>query len=61
MVKFQGKKYTGPPAILPPKCKKEPSTIKRAPKNLYRLQWKSLLNVADLVNGMWKVAIENKN
>ena len=48
-------------AISPPKCKKEPSKIKkRAPKNCHRLQCKSLFNVADLVNGMWKVAPENK-
>ena len=30
----------------------------RAPENCHRLQCKSLLNVADLVNGMWKVAPE---
>ena len=41
--------------ILPPKCKKEPSKIKKSPWKLpYRLQCKSLFNVADLVNGMWK-------
>ena len=27
----------------------------------HRLQCKSLFNVADLVNGVWKVAPENKN
>ena len=34
---------------------------KRAPENHHRLQCKSLFNVADLVNGMWKVAPKNKN
>ena len=33
---------------------------KRAPENHHRLQCKSLFNVADLVNGMWNVAPENK-
>ena len=33
---------------------------KKAPENCHRLQCKSLFNVADLVNGMWKVAPENK-
>ena len=33
---------------------------KRAPENCYRLQCKSLFNVADLVNGMWKVAPPQK-
>ena len=59
----QGKNYTGLRAISPPKCKKESSkkTHKKAPENCHRLQCKSLFNVADLVNGMWKVAPENKN
>ena len=57
-----GKKIHGGSAISPPKCKTEPSKIKTQPlKNRHRLQCKSLLNVADLVNGMWKVAPENKN
>ena len=48
-------------ASFPPKCKKEPSIFfLRAPENCHRLQCKSLLNVADLVNGMWKVAPENR-
>ena len=32
-----------------------PEMQKRAPENCNRLQCKSLFNVADLVNGMWKV------
>ena len=34
---------------------------KRAPETRHRLQCKSLFNIADLVNGMWKVAPENEN
>ena len=35
---------------------------KRAPENRHRMQCKNLFNVANiLVNGMWKVAPENKN
>ena len=51
----QGKKYTGAPGNFAPKMQK------RAPENYNRLQNKSLSNVADLVNGMWKVAPQNKN
>ena len=34
---------------------------KRSPENCHGLQCKSLFKVADLVNGMWKVALENEN
>ena len=46
-------------AILPPKSKKEPSKKKKSPWKLPSiglLQCKSLFDIADLVNGMWKVA-----
>ena len=51
-------KYTGAPGNFATDMqKKEPSKIKkRASENRHRLQCKSLFNVADLVNGMWKVA-----
>ena len=50
---YRGKITQGLWAILPPKCKKEPSKIKnKSPENCHRLQCKSLFNVADLVNGM---------
>ena len=43
--------------FTPEMLQKEPSKIKKEPlKNRHRLQCKSLFNVADLVNGMWKVA-----
>ena len=35
--------------------------MQRASENCHRLQCKTLFNVADLVNGIWKVAPENKN
>ena len=61
-----GKKlHGGSGRFRPPKCKKVRTlkNKKRAPKNCHRLQCKtkSLFNVADLVNGMWKVAPENEN
>ena len=40
-------------AISPPRALENK---KRTPENRHRLQCKSLPNVADLVNGMWKVA-----
>ena len=46
---------------LPPGKIFAPEMQKRAPENCHRLQCKSLFNVAELVNGMWKVAPENKN
>ena len=52
--KNQGKNYTGAPGDFAPKMQK------RAPGNCHRLQCKSLFSVADLVNGIWKVAPENK-
>ena len=66
----QGKNTWGLWALSAQKCppkkkkkkKKQPSNIKkRAPENCHSLQCKSLLNVADLVNGMWKTALKNKN
>ena len=56
----QGKNYMGSGRFYPRNAKKEPSKIKRAPENCHRLQCKSLLNVADLVIGMCKVAPEKK-
>ena len=48
-------------AISPPKCKKEPSKIEKEPlKIAIDCNCKSLFNIADLVNGMWKVAPENQ-
>ena len=44
----------------PQNAKRALENKKRAPENCNRLQCKSLFNVADLVNGMWKVAPENK-
>ena len=55
LVQSPGKKYTGAPGDFTPEMQK------RAPENCHRLQGKSLFIVADLVNGMWKVAPENKN
>ena len=43
-----------------PQMQKKPQKTrkqKRAPENCHRLQCKSLFNVADLVNGMWKVHV----
>ena len=52
--RMQGKNYTGAPGDFAPEMQK------RAPENCHRLQCKSLFNVADLVNGMWKVAPKTK-
>ena len=49
------KNYTGAPGDFAPEMQK------RAPENRHRLQCKGLFNVADLANGMWKVAPQNKN
>ena len=60
----QGKNYTGAPGNFAPEMHKralKKKAKKKAPENCHRLQCKSLFNVADLVNGMWKVAPENKN
>ena len=46
---------------LPAMQKRALENQKRAPENCHRLQCKSLFNVADLVNGMWKVAPQTKN
>ena len=54
-----GKKlHRGSGQFRPRNAKKSPRKKKRAPENCHRLQCKSLFNVADLVNGMWKVASE---
>ena len=51
-----GKNYTGALGdFAPENAKNSPQKKKRAP----RKQCKSLFNVADLVNGMWKVALRN--
>ena len=56
----QGGIYTRAPGDFAPKMQKRAlENEKRAPE--IWLQWKSLFNVADLVNGMWKAAPENKN
>ena len=47
--------------FVPRNAKKALENQTRAPENCHRLQCKSLFNVADLVNGMWKVAPENEN
>ena len=58
----QRKNYTGAPGDFAPEMQiRALENQKRAPENCHRLQCKSLFNVADLVNGMWKVAPENKN
>ena len=46
--------------ITPGSRRFPPEMQKRAPKNCHSLQRKSLFNVADLANGMWKVAPENE-
>ena len=60
VVGFMREKITqGLRAISPSKKRKErdlEKRKKRAPDNHHWLQCKSLFNVADLVNGMWKVA-----
>ena len=53
--------HGGSGRFRPPNANKSPRKSKRAPANCHRLQCKSLFNVADLVNGMWKVAPKNKN
>ena len=58
----QDKIYMGSPGDFAPEMHKRAlENQKRAPENCHRLQCKSLFNVADLVNGMWKVAPENIN
>ena len=47
--------------ITPGSRRFPPEMQKRAPKNCHSPQRKSLFNVADLANGMWKVAPENEN
>ena len=49
----QGEKYTGAPGDIAPEMKKEPSKIKKEPLKI-AIEC-SLFNVAELVNGMWKV------
>ena len=44
----------------PRNAKKSPWEEKKSPESCHRLQCTSLFNVADLVNGMWKVAPQNK-
>ena len=63
MALLQGKNHTGAPGDFAPEMQKRAlENQKRAPENCHRLQGKSLFNVAiNLVNGMWKVAPENKN
>ena len=52
----------GAPGEFAPEMQKRAlKNKKRAPENCHRLQCNSLFNVADLVNGMWQVALENKN
>ena len=57
----RGKITWGLWVISPPKCKKEPSKIKKSHKteNWHRLQCKSLFNVADL--GQWDVKSSPQN
>ena len=55
------KKYTGALGDFTPEMQTRAlENQTRAPENRHRLQCKSLFNVADLVNGMPKVAPENK-
>ena len=57
---YQGEKYTGAPGDFASKMQERALKNKKsAPENHHRLQCKSLFNVADLVNGMWKVAPQN--
>ena len=54
------KNYTGAPGDFAPEMHKRAlKNQKRTPENCHRLQCKNLFNVADLVNGMLKVAPEN--
>ena len=53
----QGKQYTWALGNFAPKMLKRALKNKKEPlKIVHRLQCKSLFKVADLVNGMWKVA-----
>ena len=51
------KRHVGSRRFRPWNAQKEPSEEEKiAPENCHRLQCKGLFNIADLVNGMWKVA-----
>ena len=60
-VPVREKNYTGAMGNFAPEMQKRAlEKQKRAPENCHRLPSKSMFNVADLVNGMWNIAPENK-